>query len=269
MSSTFGSDPPCYSRPVANGRPASNPSPPSYPTSVNGSSNSNAAGNSSVDEQRRIVIEREIAEANQAAEAARNAAIEEARLEEEAKQLKRQHDEQLSSLRAMVTSKAQFRVRQLFDGIRDELRRELKDQKLLEAGKGRIELLLMEGEKRKAMLIKENSCMDEAISSLETWIEAVEEHKKKSEDENSTEQKDDHHKVDMLAIPVDTYSAQMLALSSESAAIDDCIYFLDRSLVRGNITLDVFLKEVRKLSKRQFMAKAHLMKIAQMKTLVR
>jgi ESCRT-I complex subunit TSG101 len=47
----------------------------------------------------------------------------------------------------------------------------------------------------------------------------------------------------------------MLELSAETAAIDDTIYFLDRALVRGNITLDVFLKEVRKLSKRQFMAK--------------
>jgi ESCRT-I complex subunit TSG101 len=139
--------------------------------------------------------------------------------------------------------------------MRDELRRELKDQKVLEVGKERIEQLLREGQKRKTMLIKENSSIDEAIHSLETWIEAVEEHKKNSEEEKSTGKKDDQQKVDILAIPVDTYSAQMLALSSETAAIDDCIYFLDRSLVKGNITLDVFLKEVRKLSKRQFMAK--------------
>jgi len=269
MSSTFGSDPPCYSRPVVSSRPAANPSPPSYPASVNSSYGSNASANSSVDEQRRVAIEQEIAEANIAAEAARNAAIEEARLEKQAQELKRQHDEQLSSLRALVTSKAQFRVRQVFDGMRDELRRELKDQKVLEVGKERIEQFLREGQKRKTMLIKENSSIDEAIHSLETWIEAVEEHKKKSEEENSTGEKDDQQKVDLLAIPVDTYSAQMLALSSETAAIDDCIYYLDQSLVKGNITLDVFLKEVRKLSKRQFMAKAHLMKIAQMKTLVR
>ncbi|KAL7485195.1 hypothetical protein ACHAW6_010801 [Cyclotella cf. meneghiniana] len=269
MSSTFGSDPPCYSRPVAISRPATNPSPPSYPASVNSSYGSNASANSSIDEQRRIDIEREIAEANIAAEAARNAAIEEARIERQAQELQRQHDEQLSSLRVLATSKAQDRVRQVFDGMRDELRRELKDQKVLELGKEKIEQLLREGQKRKNLLLKENSSIDEAIHSLETWIEAVEQHKKKSEEENSSNEKDDQRKVDVLAIPVDTYSAQMLALSSETAAIDDCIYFLDRSLVKGNITLDVFLKEVRKLSKRQFMAKAHLMKIAQMKTLVR
>ena len=62
-------------------------------------------------------------------------------------------------------------------------------------------------------------------------------------------------KADLIALPEDTHSAQMLALSAENAAIDDCIYFLDQALVRGSIGLDVFLKEVRRLSKRQFLAK--------------
>ena len=70
-----------------------------------------------------------------------------------------------------------------------------------------------------------------------------------------------------MAIPTDTHSSQMLQLSAENAAIDDCIYFLDQSMARGNIPLDVFLKEVRKLSRRQFMAKAHLIKISQAKAM--
>ena len=243
MSSTFGADPPCYAKPVKVAS-TSNSAASSYSNSVNSSS-------TAAEEARRIAIEKEIAEANLAAETARMAAAEEARAEAQAKQLKQQHDAQLSSMRAMVVSKAQFRMREVFDEIKLELKRELRDQKLLELGKAEIEQQLKDGEQRKVELIQENSNLDEAISSLASWVEAVQEHKSKCETDAVSEEE----KIDILTMPADTHSAQMLALSAESAAIDDCIYFLDRALVKGNIPLDVFLKEVRKLSKRQFMAK--------------
>jgi ESCRT-I complex subunit TSG101 len=167
-----------------------------------------------------------------------------------------QHDEQLSSLRAMAVSKAQFRIRQLFDESRIELKTELRDQKLLEMGKEKIEQILKDGEDRKAHFVKENANLEEAIQNLEVWIESVKDHKNKCEQEASRE--NEEQKIDLLAIPADTHSAQMLSLSSEVNTIDDCIYFLDRALVKGNISLDVFLKEVRKLSKRQFMAKVSI-----------
>ena len=235
MSSTFGSDPPCYAKPNRSSSVTS----------------SNTASTNAEEQRRRI--EKEIAEANLVAETARKAAAEEAHAEREARQLKLQHDTQLSSMRAMVISKAQFRIRQLFDETKVELRRDLKDQKVLENGKEQIEQLLKEGEERKAALVKENIEMDDAIQSLKEWISAVQEHKRSYEQETSIDT--DAQKVDLLTIPTDIHSAQMLALSAESAAIDDCIYFLDRALVKGSIGLNVFLKEVRKLSKRQFMAK--------------
>lgn len=252
MSSTFGSDPPCYAKPV-------NPSTSAAVGISNAASHTSSMSNSytnasmSAEELRRIAIEQEIADANLAAETARKAAVEEERLEREAAQLKQQHDVQLSGMKQMAASKVQFRMRQLFDESKVELRRELKDQRLLEAGKARIEHLLKDAEDRKTLLMQENTNMDEAISNLETWIEAVRQQKDKSEAEVTY--CDNEEKIDLQTIPVDTHSAQMLSLSAESAAIDDCIYFLDRALVKGSIPLDVFLKEVRKLSKRQFMAK--------------
>lgn len=244
MSSTFGSDPPCYAKSTKSSVASSGTSSPSSYT--------NSSTNIS-DDQKRLALEKEIAEANMAADAARRAAAEEVRLEQEAKQFKMKHDEQLLSIRAMAASKAHFQIQQLFKEARGELKRELKDQKLLESGKEQIENLLRDGEERKALLIKENTSLDEAITSLEMWIAAIQEHKKKCEDETATS--DNGERIDLLTIPADTHSAQMLALSAENAAIDDCIYFLDRALVKGSIPLDVFLKEVRKLSKRQFMAK--------------
>jgi hypothetical protein len=103
MSSTFGSDPPIYAKPVRSAASSSttesilNRSPVftvrkqqllMHPTPE--------------DDMQRPAIEKEIAELYFAVEKARKAAAEEACVEKEAKQLKMQHDEQLSSLRAMA-----------------------------------------------------------------------------------------------------------------------------------------------------------------------
>eukprot|EP00968_Pinguiococcus_pyrenoidosus_P021003 scaffold2659_cov275-Pinguiococcus_pyrenoidosus.AAC.2 len=47
-------------------------------------------------------------------------------------------------------------------------------------------------------------------------------------------------------------------------ALEDASYFLDRALGQGAISLDVFLREVRKISRRQFMHRALVLKIRQM-----
>jgi ESCRT-I complex subunit TSG101 len=64
--------------------------------------------------------------------------------------------------------------------------------------------------------------------------------------------------TNLIAILADTRSTQMLALSIESAAIDDCIYYLDMALVHKRLTLEMFLREVRRLTKRQSLAKVNI-----------
>mmetsp|Transcript_17464 Transcript_17464/g.31694 ORF Transcript_17464/g.31694 Transcript_17464/m.31694 type:complete len:431 (-) Transcript_17464:139-1431(-) len=287
MSSLFGAEPPCYARPAnANGSATSNGShnnPPPYSQATVASSShtsshassayssiSTAASTSThatnntnnAQEEMRKALEREISEANMVAETARRAAAEEDRMEAAHKRMQREHEQELSSMRAHATSKVQFEIHALFMGVKEELRLELKNQKQLEFGKDRIEKLLNEGGERKGQLEEGNKEMDEAIGGLETWLVAVKEQKSTAADNGGKEERG-QTKADLMALPVDTHSAQMLALSAENAAIDDCIYFLDRALVQGSISVEVFLKEVRKLSKRQFMAKGHLIKIAQ------
>jgi ESCRT-I complex subunit TSG101 len=109
--------------------------------------------------------------------------------------------------------------------------------------------------------------MDGAVKRLEEWLDAAEKHQQQEDENGKNDSSSQLSKVDLIALPTDTHSSQMLQLAAENAAIDDCIYFLDQSMARGNIPLDVFLKEVRKLSKRQFMVKAHLIKISQVKAL--
>ena len=149
-------------------------------------------------------------------------------------------------------------IQTLYQTMKEELRDDLRNQKLLERGKGDIEKLISEGKERQRSLAKGNTELDEAIANLEQWLESIKEQQSAAENKNdATNQQNNSRetKADLMALPADTHSAQMLALSAENAAVDDCIYFLDRALVRGSISLEVFLKEVRKLSKQQFMAK--------------
>jgi ESCRT-I complex subunit TSG101 len=57
----------------------------------------------------------------------------------------------------------------------------------------------------------------------------------------------------------------MLNLSAENQSINDALYFLDKALADHNFPLDDHLRAVRKLTKKQFLVKAHLLKIGQVK----
>ncbi|CAM9153201.1 unnamed protein product [Chrysoparadoxa australica] len=59
----------------------------------------------------------------------------------------------------------------------------------------------------------------------------------------------------------DVLSRQMLGLVAENAAIEDLLYFLDQGLAEQRIPLDEFLREIRKVGRKQFMARALIMKI--------
>eukprot|EP00581_Thalassiosira_minuscula_P017538 CAMPEP_0183715730 /NCGR_PEP_ID=MMETSP0737-20130205/9849_1 /TAXON_ID=385413 /ORGANISM="Thalassiosira miniscula, Strain CCMP1093" /LENGTH=460 /DNA_ID=CAMNT_0025944865 /DNA_START=244 /DNA_END=1626 /DNA_ORIENTATION=+ len=185
---------------------------------------------------------------------------------EEAERKRRQaeHAQLLGDMRAMATSKVGYEIGEFFQRSKAELRLELKNQKQLEDGKSKLEGLVKEAEERRGELSKHAGDMDGAIDELATYVDAIKE-QQQSTNSNESEQDDPLLKADKMAIPADVPSAQMLALSAENAAIDDCIYFLDRafSQQRGSMSAEAFIKEVRKLSKRQFMAKAHLIKIAQ------
>jgi len=67
--------------------------------------------------------------------------------------------------------------------------------------------------------------------------------------------------VDDVCRPVSKLHAQMLDLSAENAALTDALYFLDRAMYQGRMDCTTHLKSVRKLAKRQFFIRAHLIKI--------
>lgn len=53
----------------------------------------------------------------------------------------------------------------------------------------------------------------------------------------------------------------MLRLVAENAALEDAMYYLDQGLTDGVVSMDVFLREVRRLSRKQFLARATMKKV--------
>lgn len=95
--------------------------------------------------------------------------------------------------------------------------------------------------------------VDRSIRKIQVWLEQAEENKV---DEANIG-------IDDLVQPAHRHHEQMLNLSAENAAITDALYFLDRALHQGHLDLDTHLRQVRSMSKRQFLVRAHLLKISQ------
>ena len=170
----------------------------------------------------------------------------------------------LSSLKSKATEEIQSQMKSVFTQVGEEIRKELEYQKKLEYGKEQIELLQKEYEMRRRKLRGEKRELELENDVLAGWLAAVEKATSSRQEQKELDTAADNNaaatttKADLMALPTDTPSSQMLALSAESASIDDTIYFLDQALVRNTITLEIFLREVRRLSKRQFMAKVCL-----------
>lgn len=54
---------------------------------------------------------------------------------------------------------------------------------------------------------------------------------------------------------------RMLRLVAENAALEDVLYYLDVGVTDGVISVEVFLKEVRRLARKQFVARATMKKV--------
>jgi ESCRT-I complex subunit TSG101 len=97
--------------------------------------------------------------------------------------------------------------------------------------------------------------MDIKTTEIENWLE-----ESKNDTTNNLMKEPD---VDDICQPVNKLNTQTLDLSAESAALTDVMYFLDRGMYMNQIDCTTHLKMIRKLAKRQFLIRAHLIKINQ------
>ena len=90
----------------------------------------------------------------------------------------------------------------------------------------------------------------EKTARVEAWATAQEQRRRT-----------DAEACEPRAEPADRLSAQLLDALTESAAIEDALFSLDQALAENHVDIDTFLREVRRLSRIQFLRKALVLKL--------
>ena len=238
MQKTFGSDPPLFSKPKAS------VATPSYKASTKPNRPEFNDIQAAIDQSKRDEEER------RRQEQIERQKIEDAKYES---MLAAQEEQSANEAKVNLTKKLRENLHSFYSVEKDMILNEIKKQRRLESGQEIISAQLKELNERKSSMLKANEQVEETICELKEWVDNMQ-----MKEEEIKEKED----IDSMVQPSDNISKQMIDLSSENASISDCLYFLDRALVKGKIPLDVHLKKVRFLAKKQFFARAHLIKIA-------
>lgn len=152
-----------------------------------------------------------------------------------------------ASLRSAVEDKIRRRTRALFEQAQIELDKLNRTQVELKQGSEKLKGILQQLDKEQAdvdndikLLTQKNEEITEVLSQLE----------------NNANKLD----IDDAVVTTTPLYNQILNLFAEENAVEDTIYYLSESLRKEAIDLDVFLKHVRALSRKQFMLRALLHK---------
>lgn len=154
-----------------------------------------------------------------------------------------------ASLLSAVEDKVRRRLREQFSQTQAELETLSRTQQELMQGKSKLDDILARLEKEQVELDKNISILKEKEKELEKDIERLSEQQPLDVDEAVT-----------TTAPL---YKQLLIAFAEEAATEDAIYYMGEALRRGVIDLDVFLKQVRSLSRKQFMLRALMHKCRQ------
>ncbi|KAL9984660.1 hypothetical protein ACROYT_G006981 [Oculina patagonica] len=156
-------------------------------------------------------------------------------------------DDIKASLRYAVEDKIKRSTRALFEQAQIELDELNRTQQELKQGSEKLQDILQKLEREQADVdndIKLLTQKNEEISDVVTKLEA-----------NS-----DKLEIDEAVVTTAPLYNQILILFAEENAVEDTIYYLSESLRKEAIDLEVFLKNIRTLSRKQFMLRALLYK---------
>jgi len=268
MSSVFSNDPPVFTKRQTSEAAAvqasvvqsqTTPAPPSYDDSIQDAITASMQ-QAEIDEQRRLERQREeeqqARDARERAEA--EAAAKRAEEEEQARTAQEAYDAQaLAKTRENVRIKMVHHLEQCARDTKVSIQNDMRDQRRLSNGTDILNSQLAQLESLKETLKSQIESVNVATKDIEEWLQEA----------NASESNADQEKeiqIDDLCKPTTPVYNQMLELSAENASLTDALYFLDKALARGNVDLTTHLKYVRKLSKQQFMIRAHLVKIGQL-----
>ncbi|XP_043512845.1 tumor susceptibility gene 101 protein [Frieseomelitta varia] len=154
-----------------------------------------------------------------------------------------------ASLLSAVEDKLRRRLKEQFSQLLAELETLRRTQQELSSGSDHLSELFSKLKREQTELEKNITILQDKEAELEKEIA-------KLSDNQSID-------VDEAVTTIAPLYKQMLNAYAEEAATEDAIYYLGEALRCGIIDLDAFLKQVRQLSRRQFMLRALMQRCRQ------
>uniref|UniRef100_A0A8D2JE76 Tumor susceptibility 101 n=1 Tax=Varanus komodoensis TaxID=61221 RepID=A0A8D2JE76_VARKO len=152
-----------------------------------------------------------------------------------------------ASLISAVSDKLRWRMKEEMDRAQAELNALKRTEEDLKKGHQKLEEMVTR--------------LDQEVAEVDKNIDLL---KKKDEELSSAlekmESQSENNDIDEVIIPTAPLYKQILNLYAEENAIEDTIFYLGEALRRGVIDLDIFLKHVRLLSRKQFQLRALMQK---------
>ncbi|MBN3300872.1 TS101 protein, partial [Amia calva] len=152
-----------------------------------------------------------------------------------------------ASLISAVSDKLRWRMKEEMDRAQAELDALKRTEEDLKKGHQKLEEMV--------------SRLDQEVADVDRNIDLL---KKKDEELSAAlekmESQSENNDIDDVIVPTAPLYKQILNLYAEENAIEDTIFYLGEALRRGVIDLEVFLKHVRLLSRKQFQLRALMQK---------
>ncbi|XP_071135228.1 tumor susceptibility gene 101 protein-like [Mytilus edulis] len=150
------------------------------------------------------------------------------------------------SLLSAVEDKMKRRLREIFEQAQAEMNVLYKTQSDLNTGKTKLEQIFKDLEQEKEEIESNIKLLKDKDRELKEALQKVE-HQDKLD-------------IDEAVITTTPLYRQLLNSFAEEQAIEDAIYYLGEALRKNVLEPDVFLKQVRELSRQQFMKRALIQK---------
>lgn len=148
-----------------------------------------------------------------------------------------------ASLLSAVEDRLKYRLKEKVHQIQDEIESLKKTSNDLNRGKQQLDEMKSRMSKEIQELTEAKGKLQELDDQLQEFIDKYD---KEGEDINPDE----------VYGPTQPIFKQLLESYAEENALVDAIYYTNEGLRKGVITLDSFLKEIRELSRKQFMQRA-------------
>lgn len=160
------------------------------------------------------------------------------------------------SLLSTAEDKLKQRIREVFEMGRIEQEQLQITKVQLESGNRELTTMVQQMKDEKSNLEANISLLEQKNEEIDTTLAKME-----SDSENMN--------IDEAVVTTMPIHSQILDLYAEESAIEDTLYYLAEGLRREVVELDVFLKSVRKMSRKQFMLRATLLKAREVAGLTR